>query len=102
MLKIKYYMIFADRHGHTKMFVRHKINYAVRNNKRTSKEILIHTRTRSKHGHKFSIKTININAYKYSFFPLTISQLNCLPKALVDSETVDAFNPGLNDLNSPP
>ncbi len=36
-----------------------------------NKEILIpaHTKTRSKHGHKFHIVTKNINEYRYSFFP---------------------------------
>ncbi len=49
------------------------------------------SRTRSKHGHKFHTMTKNANDYKYSFFQQTISQWNCLLKALVDSETVDAF-----------
>ncbi len=56
-------------------------------------EILIPAdiRTRSKHKHKFCIMINNTKEYNYSFFPYTISQWNCLPKALVDSETVDAF-----------
>ncbi len=50
-----------------------------------NKEILIPaaTRTRSKTGHKFYIMIKTINKYKYSFFPRTILQWNCLPKALV-------------------
>ncbi len=66
-------------------------------------EILIppDTRTRSKHGHKLHIMTNNTNEYKYPFFPQTISQWNYLPKALADSETVDAFKHNLKDLNSP-
>ncbi len=69
-----------------------------------NKEILIpaDTRTRSKDGHKFRIMTNNTNENKYSFFPRTISQWHCLPKALVDSETVDAFKDSLKGLNSPP
>ncbi len=57
------------------------------------KEVLISTDTitRSKHKHKFNIMTKNTNQYKCSFFPQTISQWNYLPKALGDSETVDAF-----------
>ncbi len=42
--------------------------------------------------------TKSINEYKHSFFLRTISQWNCLLKALVDSETVDAFRHGLKDL----
>ncbi len=69
-----------------------------------NQEILISadTRTRSKHGHKFCTITKNTNEYKYSFFQRTISQWNCLPKALVDSETVHAFEHDLNDLKSLP
>ncbi len=69
-----------------------------------NKEILIaaNARTKSKHGHKFYIMTNKTNEYKYPFFPQSISQWNCLPKALVDSQTVDAFKPSLKDLNSPP
>ncbi len=56
-------------------------------------EILIpaDTRTRSTHGHTFRIMTNSMYAYKYVFFPRNISQRNCLPKALVDSETVAPF-----------
>ncbi len=66
-----------------------------------SKEILIpiDTRTRSKHGHTFHIMSNNTNQYKYSFFSRTLSQWNCLPKALVDGETVNAFKHSLKDLN---
>ncbi len=39
---------------------------------------------------------------KYTFFSRTIWQWNCLPKAVVDSEDVDAFKYGLSDLNIPP
>ncbi len=68
-----------------------------------NKEILpADAKTRSKHGHKFQIITNNTNEYKYSFFSWTISQRKWQPKALVDSETVDAFKHGLTDLNSPP
>ncbi len=68
-----------------------------------NKEILIpaDTRTRSKHGHNFYVMTKNTK-YKYPFYSETISQWNCLQKALVDSETVDAFKHGLKDLYSPP
>ncbi len=50
------------------------------------KEILIlaETITRCKHEHKLCIMTDNTNQYKYSFFPQTISQWNCLPKASAD------------------
>ncbi len=33
----------------------------------------------------------NTNEYKYSFFPRTTYQWNSIPKWLVDSETVNAF-----------
>ncbi len=64
-------------------------------------EILIHadTRTIRKHGLKFCIMNQNTNKYKYSFSPGTISQWNCLPKELVDRETVDAFKLCLKDLS---
>ncbi len=42
------------------------------------------------------------NEYKYSFFSWTISQWNYLPKALVDSEAVDAFKYDLKDIKSLP
>ena len=69
-----------------------------------NKEILIPSdnRTRSKHAQKFRILTQETNEYKYSFFPHTISQWNCLPKALIDSDTVDAFKHRLKDLKLPP
>jgi hypothetical protein len=64
-------------------------------------EILIPSdnRTRSEHGHKFCIPNQETNEYKYSFFPHTIPQWNCLPKALIDSDTVDTFKHRLKDLN---
>jgi hypothetical protein len=67
-------------------------------------EILIPSdnRTRSEHGHKFCILTQERNEYKYSFFPNTIPQWNFLPKALIDSDTVDAFKHQLKDLNLAP
>ncbi len=68
-----------------------------------NKEILIpaDTRTRSKHGHTFCIMTKDTNEDKYAFFPQTVSQWNCLPYALVYSQTVDAFKHSLKGLNSP-
>ncbi len=65
----------------------------------SNKEILIpaDTRIRNRHGHGFHIMTKNTNEYKYSFFPRIISKWNCLPKALVDNGTVDAFKHGLKD-----
>ncbi len=56
-----------------------------------NKEIIIpaETRIRSKHGHKFCMVINDINEYKYSW---TISQWNCLSKALVDNETVETVN----------
>ncbi len=55
-----------------------------------NKEIIIQadTRNRSNHGHKLRIMSNNTNQYKFSFFTSTISLSNCLPKALVDSETL--------------
>ncbi len=52
-----------------------------------NKEILIpvENRTRCKDGLTFHIITKKTNQYKYPFFPRTISQWNCLTKALVDS-----------------
>ncbi len=55
------------------------------------------TRTNSKHGHTLCIMNNNTNQYEYLFFPQTISQCNCLPKSIVDSETVDAFKHSLFD-----
>ena len=67
-------------------------------------EILIPSdnRTRSEHGHKLRILNQETNEYKYSFFPHTIPEWNCLPKALIDSDTVDAFKHQLKDLNLAP
>ena len=55
-------------------------------------------RTRSEHGHTFHILIQETNEYKYSFFPHTIPQWNCLPKAFIDSDNVDACKYHLNDL----
>ena len=63
---------------------------------------LVPSDTRTRGEHKFRPPNVRKDIYKYSFFPRTIPQWNCLPKALVDSKTVDAFKHGLKDLNSPP
>ncbi len=70
----------------------------------SNKEILIpaDTRTRSEYGQKCCImrkKHTNTKITKIHFFH-NPSQWNCLPKDLVDSETVDAFKHCFRDLNS--
>jgi len=55
-------------------------------------------RTRSEHEYKYRVPIQETNEYKHSFFPKTIPQWNCLPKALTRSDTVDAFKHGLKDI----
>ncbi len=94
-------MNLAGKHYKIEEKIRLTMPYKIFNEQANvpNKEIVLPAdiRTRSKHGHTFYIMTNKTNEYKYSFFQWTISQWNCLPKALVDSETVDAFT----DVNSP-
>ncbi len=50
-----------------------------------------------------ALKIVSLNSVRYqgSHIPVEpISPWNCLPKALVDSETIDASKHGLKDLYS--
>jgi hypothetical protein len=63
-----------------------------------SSKFLIHSfenRTRRSHQFKFRIPYANKDVFKYSFFPRTIADWNCLPEEIVTSRSLDSFKSNL-------
>ena len=59
-----------------------------------SREYLIQhseSRTRGSHQFKFRVPYANKDVFKFSFFPKTIADWNCLPEAIVSSTSLEIF-----------
>ena len=59
-----------------------------------SREYLIQhseSRTRGSHQFKFRVPYANKDVFKFSFFPKTIADWNCLPEAIVSSTSSEIF-----------
>ena len=59
-----------------------------------SREYLIQhseSRTRGSHQFKFRVPYANKDVFKFSFFPNTIADWNCLPEAIVSSTSLEIF-----------
>ena len=62
-----------------------------------SREYLIkhfESRTRGRHQFKFRVLYANKDVFKFSFFPKTIADWNCLPEAIVSSTSLENLNIG--------
>ena len=49
------------------------------------------SRTRGSHQFKFRVPCANEDVFKFSFFPITIADWNCLPEAIVSSSSLETF-----------
>ena len=52
------------------------------------------SRTRGSHQFKFRVPYANKDVFKFSFFPKTIADWDCLPEAIVSSTSLKIFNIG--------
>ena len=59
----------------------------------TRKYLIQHSesRTRGSHQFKFRVPYANKDVFKFSFFPKTIADWNCLPEAIVSSSSLETF-----------
>ena len=55
------------------------------------------SRTRGSHNFKYTQYRATRNAYFYSYFPRTIRELNTLPAATVEPDSLARFQSGLRD-----
>ena len=54
---------------------------------------------RNKHNQQIKVKSVNVDAYKYSFFPKTIVDWNTLKQEEVDCRSVEQFKAVLQKSN---
>ena len=59
----------------------------------TRKYLIQHSesRTRGSHQFKFRVPCANEDVFKFSFFPISIADWNCLPEAIVSSSSLETF-----------
>ena len=80
------------RRGQSRLTLMYKSTYGLIDI--DSREYLIkhsERRTRGFHQFKFRVPYANKNVFKFSFFPKTIADWNCLPEAVVSSTSLEIF-----------
>ena len=84
-------LLYIHRQAH-RLSLMYKITYSLID---IDSHIYLHNannqRTRNTHNQKYQTYHPNTDAYKHSYFPLTIHNWNRLPQRILESKTIDSF-----------